>query len=186
MYPTQSATSSFTQPPSLSPSPTKKSGSAASSYFSIAGEQKKSEEGSKSIADAALLSKKNVNIAGFLGFFNFLLSLILSQYHIIHHFSLKSLVKKGKKTKKADQESSGIKVVTDNRKARFNYHVLEKFEAGIREQYETQGHPYYASARLWDDGVIDPVETREVLSLALSAAMNRPTDAETPFGVFRM
>ena len=61
-----------------------------------------------------------------------------------------------------------------------------EFEAGIREQYETQGHPYYASARLWDDGVIDPVDTRTVLSLALSAAMNRPRDAETPFGVFRM
>ena len=61
-----------------------------------------------------------------------------------------------------------------------------EFEAGIREQYETQGHPYYASARLWDDGVIDPVDTRGVLSLALSAAMNRPADAETPFGVFRM
>ena len=61
-----------------------------------------------------------------------------------------------------------------------------EFEAVIREQYETQGHPYYASARLWDDGVIDPVDTRDVLSLALSAAMNRPADAETPFGVFRM
>ena len=62
----------------------------------------------------------------------------------------------------------------------------ERFEAGIREQYETQGHPYYASARLWDDGVIDPVDTRRVLSLGLSAAMNRPRDQETPFGVFRM
>ena len=61
-----------------------------------------------------------------------------------------------------------------------------EFEAGIREQYETQGHPYYASARLWDDGVIDPVDTRAVLALGLSAAMNRPADAETPFGVFRM
>ncbi|MBT8101297.1 MAG: methylcrotonoyl-CoA carboxylase [Gammaproteobacteria bacterium] len=61
-----------------------------------------------------------------------------------------------------------------------------EFENSIREQYEAQGHPYYASARLWDDGVIDPVETRSVLSLALSAAENRPRDAETPFGVFRM
>ena len=61
-----------------------------------------------------------------------------------------------------------------------------QFEAGIREQYETQGHPYYASARLWDDGVIDPVDTRAVLSLGLSAAMNRPSGPETPFGVFRM
>jgi 3-methylcrotonyl-CoA carboxylase beta subunit len=62
----------------------------------------------------------------------------------------------------------------------------EQFEAEIREQYETQGHPYYASARLWDDGVIDPVDTRRVLSLGLSAAMNRPREDETPFGVFRM
>ena len=62
----------------------------------------------------------------------------------------------------------------------------QQFEAGIREQYETQGHPYYASARLWDDGVIDPVDTRRVLSLGLAAATNRPRDDETPFGIFRM
>ena len=62
----------------------------------------------------------------------------------------------------------------------------DAFEATIREQYETQGHPYYASARLWDDGVIDPVDTRQVLALGLSAAQNRPLDEETPFGVFRM
>jgi len=61
-----------------------------------------------------------------------------------------------------------------------------EFENGIREQYDHQGHPYYSSARLWDDGVIDPVDTRQVLSFALAAAMNRPREAETPFGVFRM
>ena len=61
-----------------------------------------------------------------------------------------------------------------------------RYEASIREQYETQGHPYYASARLWDDGVIDPVDTRKVLSLGLSAAMNRPRDDETAYGIFRM
>ena len=55
-----------------------------------------------------------------------------------------------------------------------------------REQYESQGHPYYSSARLWDDGVIDPVDTRRVLSFALAAAMNRTRDTETPFGIFRM
>ncbi|MBW7902824.1 MAG: methylcrotonoyl-CoA carboxylase [Rhodocyclaceae bacterium] len=59
------------------------------------------------------------------------------------------------------------------------------FKAPIREQYETQGHPYYASARLWDDGVIDPADTRRVLALGLSAAMNAPAE-ETKFGVFRM
>ena len=59
------------------------------------------------------------------------------------------------------------------------------FRKPILEQYETQGHPYYASARLWDDGIIDPVETRMVLALSLSAALNAPVEA-TRFGVFRM
>lgn len=55
----------------------------------------------------------------------------------------------------------------------------------IMEQYETTGHPYYASARLWDDGIIDPKDTRRVLALALSATLNAPIE-ETHFGVFRM
>ena len=58
----------------------------------------------------------------------------------------------------------------------------EAFKAPIREQYESQGHPYYASARLWDDGVIDPAETRTVLALGLSAALNAPIPP-TRFGV---
>ena len=66
----------------------------------------------------------------------------------------------------------------------------EKFKAPIRAQYETQGHPYYASARLWDDGVIDPADTRRVLGLAISASLNAPIerfDGERGrFGVFRM
>ena len=61
----------------------------------------------------------------------------------------------------------------------------EAFKAPIRAQYETQGHPYYASARLWDDGIIDPAETRLVLALSISAALNAPI-GETRFGVFRM
>jgi len=61
----------------------------------------------------------------------------------------------------------------------------EAFKAPIREQYETQGHPYYASARLWDDGVIDPVDTRRVLGLAISAGLNAPAEP-TRFGLFRM
>ena len=59
------------------------------------------------------------------------------------------------------------------------------FKAPIREQYEQQGHPYYASARLWDDGVIDPVDTRRVLGLAISASMNAPIE-QGRFCVFRM
>jgi 3-methylcrotonyl-CoA carboxylase beta subunit len=61
----------------------------------------------------------------------------------------------------------------------------EAFKAPIRAQYETQGHPYYATARLWDDGVIDPADTRMVLGLGLSAALNAPIQ-DTTFGVFRM
>jgi 3-methylcrotonyl-CoA carboxylase beta subunit len=62
----------------------------------------------------------------------------------------------------------------------------EAFREQIRSQYESQGHPYYASARLWDDGVIDPADTREVLKLALAATTCRPDDGETPYGIFRM
>jgi len=61
----------------------------------------------------------------------------------------------------------------------------QAFKAPILEQYENQGHPYYASARLWDDGVIDPGETRRVLGLGLSASLNAPVE-KTVFGVFRM
>jgi len=61
----------------------------------------------------------------------------------------------------------------------------DQFKAPIRAQYEQQGHPYYASARLWDDGIIDPVDTRRVLGLAISASANAPVERER-FGVFRM
>jgi 3-methylcrotonyl-CoA carboxylase beta subunit len=61
----------------------------------------------------------------------------------------------------------------------------EAFRAPIRAQYEAQGHPYYATARLWDDGVIDPADTRRVLGLSIAAALNAPI-APTRFGVFRM
>jgi 3-methylcrotonyl-CoA carboxylase beta subunit len=61
----------------------------------------------------------------------------------------------------------------------------EAFKQPIREQYERQGHPYYASARLWDDGVIDPADTRRILGLCLAAAHNSPQRA-TRFGTFRM
>ena len=59
------------------------------------------------------------------------------------------------------------------------------FKAPLLDQYETQGHPYYASARLWDDGVMDPADTRRVLALSLAATLNAPIPA-TKFGVFRM
>ena len=61
----------------------------------------------------------------------------------------------------------------------------EAFKAPIRQQYEKQGHPYYATARLWDDGIIDPADTRRVLALALATARHAPVP-EMKFGVFRM
>lgn len=61
----------------------------------------------------------------------------------------------------------------------------DQFKQPFRDQFEKQGHPYYASARLWDDGVIDPIQTRHVLGLSLAAALNAPIQP-TKFGVFRM
>jgi 3-methylcrotonyl-CoA carboxylase beta subunit len=59
------------------------------------------------------------------------------------------------------------------------------FKQPIIDSYEHQGHPYYASARLWDDGVIDPAQTRQTLGLAISASLNKPIE-DTKFGIFRM
>ena len=61
----------------------------------------------------------------------------------------------------------------------------EALRAPILEQYERQGHPYYATARLWDDGIIDPGDTRMALGLGISAALNAPIEAGR-FGIFRM
>ena len=61
----------------------------------------------------------------------------------------------------------------------------EDFKAPILEKYEDEGNPYHSTARLWDDGVIDPVDTRMVLALGLSAAANAPAE-ETRYGIFRM
>jgi 3-methylcrotonyl-CoA carboxylase beta subunit len=60
------------------------------------------------------------------------------------------------------------------------------FTDEIRATYETQGHPYYASARLWDDGVIDPLDTRRVLGLAIAAAAHGPAPGDERYGIFRM
>ena len=62
---------------------------------------------------------------------------------------------------------------------------LDQSKQPLRDQFEAEGHPYYASARLWDDGIIDPKDTRRVLGLGLEAALNAPIE-KTTFGVFRM
>ncbi len=81
-----------------------------------------------------------------------------------------------------EQAASVLATVRGNFKSREDE---EAFKNPIREQYERQGHPYYSSARLWDDGVIDPADTRRLLGLGLSAALNAPIE-KTRFGVFRM
>lgn len=62
----------------------------------------------------------------------------------------------------------------------------EAFKAPIRQRFEDEGNPYYATARLWDDGIIDPAETRDVLGLAFAATLNAPIDDRAQFGLFRM
>lgn len=88
-----------------------------------------------------------------------------------------------------EQAAGVLATVRQDQMARKNQQMSEAeeadFKAPIIEQYEAQGHPYYASARLWDDGVIDPADTRTVLGLCLSATLNAPIE-ETSFGVFRM
>lgn len=88
-----------------------------------------------------------------------------------------------------EQAASVLATVKQDQLARRNESMSDDEEAAFKQpildRYETQGHPFYASARLWDDGVIDPVDTRQVLALALSAALNAPV-TESRFGVFRM
>lgn len=62
----------------------------------------------------------------------------------------------------------------------------ENFKAPIREKYEDEGNPWYATARMWDDGIIDPAQTRDVLGLAFSATLNAPIPKRAQFGIFRM
>ena len=83
------------------------------------------------------------------------------------------------------EQAAGVLATVRSGSAEWTKQQEEDFKAPIRAQYDTQGHPYYASARLWDDGIIDPADTRRVLGLALSAALNKPRQ-DTRFGVFRM
>lgn len=88
------------------------------------------------------------------------------------------------------EQAAGVMAqVTRDKKAKLGESWSEteeaEFKQPIIDNYEYQGHPYYASARLWDDGIIDPADTRQVLGLAISASLNKPI-AETKFGIFRM
>jgi 3-methylcrotonyl-CoA carboxylase beta subunit len=83
-----------------------------------------------------------------------------------------------------EQAASVLATVAD-REGTWSEAETESFKTPIREQYERQGNPYYATARIWDDGVIDPIDTRRVLGLALAAAGGAPL-APVGYGVFRM
>jgi len=83
------------------------------------------------------------------------------------------------------EQAASVLATVHRDAAKWTPEQAEAFKAPIREQYESQGHPYYATARLWDDGIIDPADSRRVLGLALSATLNAPIEP-TRFGVFRM
>jgi 3-methylcrotonyl-CoA carboxylase beta subunit len=88
------------------------------------------------------------------------------------------------------EQAAGVMAqVTRDKKEKLgeNWSAQEEqdFKQPIIDDYEHQGHPYYASARLWDDGIIDPADTRQVLGLAISASLNKPIE-DTKFGIFRM
>jgi 3-methylcrotonyl-CoA carboxylase beta subunit len=88
-----------------------------------------------------------------------------------------------------EQAASVLATITRDGKTRrgekWSAKEEEEFRKPLLEKYEREGHPYYASARLWDDGIIAPTDTRRVLGLGLAMAANAPLE-ETRFGVFRM
>jgi len=74
----------------------------------------------------------------------------------------------------------------NNQKKTWPQEEEDKFKSEIERKYDVEGHPFYSSARLWDDGIIDPADTRAVLGLSLSATLNAPIHRNSKFGVFRM
>jgi 3-methylcrotonyl-CoA carboxylase beta subunit len=83
------------------------------------------------------------------------------------------------------EQAASVLATVHRDAAKWTDEEAEAFKAPIRQKYEDEGNPYHATARLWDDGIIDPAQTRDVLGLAISASLNAPIP-ETTFGVFRM
>ena len=84
------------------------------------------------------------------------------------------------------EQAASVLATVHRDAARWTPEEAEAFKAPIRQKYENEGNPYYATARLWDDGVIDPAQTRDVLGLALAACLEAPIPETPRFGVFRM
>ncbi|MEO8722425.1 MAG: carboxyl transferase domain-containing protein [Sphingobium sp.] len=84
------------------------------------------------------------------------------------------------------EQAASVLATVHRDAAKWTSEETEAFKAPVRAKYEEEGNPYYASARLWDDGIIDPAQTRDVLGLAFAAALNAPIAERATFGVFRM
>ena len=84
------------------------------------------------------------------------------------------------------EQAASVLATVHRDAAKWTPEQAEAFKAPIRQKYEDEGNPYYATARLWDDGIIDPVQTRDVVGLLLSAALNAPISKTPQFGLFRM
>jgi 3-methylcrotonyl-CoA carboxylase beta subunit len=84
------------------------------------------------------------------------------------------------------EQAASVLATVHRDAAQWTPEEAEAFKAPVRQKYEDEGHPYYATARLWDDGVIDPAQTRDVLGLALAASLEAPIPDWPAFGVFRM
>ena len=84
------------------------------------------------------------------------------------------------------EQAASVLATVHRDAAKWDEREAEAFKAPVREKYETEGSPYYATARQWDDGVIDPAQTRDVLGLALAASLEAPIPDRPQFGVFRM
>jgi 3-methylcrotonyl-CoA carboxylase beta subunit len=84
------------------------------------------------------------------------------------------------------EQAASVLATVHRDAARWTPEEVEAFKAPVRQKYEEEGNPYYATARLWDDGIIDPVQTRDVLGLAFAATLNAPIPDRAQFGLFRM